>query len=227
MEPVTTTTATTTAAPTSGNTPVVPDSSDFETYLQMLTVQLNNQDPLNPMEADEFAVQLATFSMVEQQTLTNTLLETVVGQLGQTSLAQMSAWVGMEARGAFPVQYSGAPVTLHMPYAVVGEVQELVVTDADGEEVARIPVEGRGEVVTWDGTDKNGTPVEEGVYSFRIDSLSGDELVGSGPVESYALVTEVRMTDDGMRLVTPGDIEVDPNKVAALRTAEGDPVEVF
>ena len=49
-------------------------SSDFETFLLMLTTQLENQDPLNPIESQDFAVQLATFSGVEQQVLTNDLL---------------------------------------------------------------------------------------------------------------------------------------------------------
>ena len=40
---------------------------DFQTFLKMLTTQIKNQDPLNPMEGSDFAVQLATFSGVEQQ----------------------------------------------------------------------------------------------------------------------------------------------------------------
>ena len=213
--------ATTTATPsttTATSATVVPSSSDYQTYLEMLTVQLQNQDPLDPMEADDFAVQLATFSMVEQQTYTNALLETIIGQLGESTLAQMSAWVGMEARGSFPVDYTGQPIDIYMPYAVYGNSHELVVVDEDGEEVKRIPVQAQGETVTWDGTDAEGQPVEDGIYSFRIDSFEGEELVSSGAVETYALVTEVRMTADGVRLVTPGDIEVDPNEVSALRT---------
>ena len=46
-------------------------SQHFETFLKMLTTQIQNQDPLSPMQADQFADQLASFSMVEQQTLTN------------------------------------------------------------------------------------------------------------------------------------------------------------
>ena len=42
------------------------ESSDFETFLKMLTVQMQNQDPLNPVESTDYAVQLATFSGVEQ-----------------------------------------------------------------------------------------------------------------------------------------------------------------
>ena len=42
-------------------------NSDFETFLKMLTAQMENQDPLNPIESSDYAVQLATFSGVEQQ----------------------------------------------------------------------------------------------------------------------------------------------------------------
>ena len=51
-------------AETGGNSAL---SSDFETFLRMLTTQLQNQDPLNPVDSADFAVQLATFSSVEQQ----------------------------------------------------------------------------------------------------------------------------------------------------------------
>ena len=66
------TTPTPTATPV--QTPPVPPqtgviSSDFQTFLTMLTTQLQNQDPLNPVESSDFAVQLATFSGVEQQVI--------------------------------------------------------------------------------------------------------------------------------------------------------------
>src|SRR6056297_97759 len=81
-------------------------SSDFETFLRMLTAQVENQDPLNPLESTEFATQLATFSGVEQQVRTNELL----GGLAASGLSQISAWVGMEGRAAAPVFFAGTPV---------------------------------------------------------------------------------------------------------------------
>jgi len=77
-------------------------SSDFETFLKMLTVQLENQDPLNPVDSADYAVQLATFSGVEQQVQTNDLLKQLATQLGTGSIAQMASWVGMEARTTAP-----------------------------------------------------------------------------------------------------------------------------
>ncbi len=73
-------------------------SSDFQTFLKMLTTQARNQDPLNPMDSSDYAQQLATFSGVEQQVRTNTLLESLAAQLGGGGLTQYASWVGMEAR---------------------------------------------------------------------------------------------------------------------------------
>src|SRR5690606_25523957 len=87
--------------------------SDFETFLVMLTTQMQNQDPLNPIQSSDYAAQLATFSGVEQQVKTNTLLESLSTQLGLSGMAQMAAWVGMEARVTAPVLFEGTPLTLY------------------------------------------------------------------------------------------------------------------
>ena len=58
--------------PAASNNSVI--SSDFKTFLNMLTVQMKNQDPLDPIKSEDYAVQLATFSGVEQQVKTNDLI---------------------------------------------------------------------------------------------------------------------------------------------------------
>ncbi len=72
--------------------------SDFQTFLEMLTVQMRNQDPLNPIDSTEYAAQLAAFSTVEQAVLTNDLLKSLAAQMGDSSMSQLAGWVGMEAR---------------------------------------------------------------------------------------------------------------------------------
>ena len=78
-----------------GSNATASESTDYITFLQMLTTQMQNQDPLNPMEASDFAVQLATFAGVEQATYTNQLLGAM---MSQTGLSDLGNWVGMEAR---------------------------------------------------------------------------------------------------------------------------------
>lgn len=65
--------------------------SDFDTFLRMLTVQMQNQDPLNPVDSTDYATQLATFSQVEQAVLTNDLLKSLTTQLTSSGLADMAA----------------------------------------------------------------------------------------------------------------------------------------
>jgi len=72
-------------------------SSDFETFLRMLTTQMRNQDPLNPVESADFAVQLATFSSVEQQVQTNALLSGLGTQMATLGMGQFPGWIGLEA----------------------------------------------------------------------------------------------------------------------------------
>jgi len=73
---------------------------------------MQNQDPLNPVDSSDYAVQLATFSGVEQQVLTNDLLRGLAAQNGTAGLAQMANWVGMEARAVAPAFFDGAPITV-------------------------------------------------------------------------------------------------------------------
>ena len=81
--------------------------SDFEVFLQMLTAQAQYQDPLEPMDNSEYAAQLAQFSMVEQQVMTNDLMEQLMTTLGANNMSSAANWIGMEALVQGPVQYDG------------------------------------------------------------------------------------------------------------------------
>ena len=61
-------------------------ASDFDTFLRMLTTQMQNQDPLNPIDSTDYATQLATFSGVEQQVRTNSLLADLGTWLAETDM---------------------------------------------------------------------------------------------------------------------------------------------
>lgn len=73
-------------------------SSDFETFLRMLTVQMQNQDPLDPVDSSDYAVQLATFSNVERQVQTNDLLRELKGSLA--SQVSRKWLIGLEKKHA-------------------------------------------------------------------------------------------------------------------------------
>jgi len=191
-------------------------SSDFNTFLTMLTTQLKNQDPLNPMDNSEYAVQLATFSGVEQQVKTNTLLESLGVQLGLSGLTTYAGWVGKDARADMPVWYSGKPVTLAAEPDPKADKAELVVTDATGAVVARqqVPLDAR--TVTWTGLDPQDVAMPTGRYTFALESFTQGAWIATTPAEAYVRVIEVR-GGATPTLVFEGGIEVEVTKITALR----------
>ena len=148
-------------------------SSDFNTFLRMLTVQMQNQDPLNPIESSDYAVQLATFSGVEQQVRTNQLLDAMATQFSLMGMSQLAGWVGQEARAAAPVWFSGAPVTLSPNPVASADRAVLVVRDAAGNTVSREDVPMSSEPYHWLGGDATGDPLPDGRYIAVAGKLAG------------------------------------------------------
>lgn len=196
-------------------------SSDFETFLKMLTAQIENQDPLNPIESSDYAVQLATFSSVEQQVQTNDLLRALSDQFGTSSIAQLADWVGKEARTAAPVAFDGTAVTLHPTIKTGAEHAVLVVRNSSGDEVGQSEIPTDGQPVSWAGVTSDGFPYPAGIYTFDVQSYSGEDFLGSALAETYQTVTEIRRDPQGNSVVVlGGETEVESEAVTALRAAD-------
>lgn len=192
-------------------------STDFDTFLKMMTTQLKNQDPLNPIDSADYAVQLATFSGVEQQTKTNQLLESLQSQFGMMGMAQMAGWVGREARVASPVWVEGAAVPLSPNPATGADRTVMVVTNAAGDVVNRRDIPVSSDPLNWTPVDMQDAPLPAGKYKFQLESYTGDENIATTDMEVYAPVTEVRGGANGTSIVIEGGIEVPVSLVTALR----------
>lgn len=192
-------------------------SSDFNTFLTMMTAQIRNQDPLNPMESSDFAVQLATFSGVEQQVRSNQLLESLFNQLGQMGLADLTNWVGMDARVDGPAHFSGRPLTLYPNAMDSTDQADLVVRDSRGNEIARQPFNPDGKALKWAGTDSQGNPLPSGNYAFSVENFANGELLQTTSVEHYAHIEEARFADGQTVLGLPGGLHMYASDVLSLR----------
>jgi flagellar basal-body rod modification protein FlgD len=197
-------------------------SSDFETFLKMLTVQLNNQDPLNPIQSTDFAVQLATFSGVEQQVRSNELLESLLGQQSVSALSQLADWVGMEARAAVPAAFDGAkPVDYYTDPPATADQATLIVRDAAGKEVSRSAISDDMTTGTWNGTDARGAPLPAGDYSLFVEYRAAGEVIATETAEVYATVSEARIADGRPVIVFASGDEVPADDVSAVRAPQG------
>lgn len=218
MDPIQTMTSANGAnfVPKSGTSEAV-ISSDFDTFLKMLTVQMQNQDPLNPTDSAEYAQQLATFSGVEQAVLTNDLLSALMVQMNTTGMAQMADWVGKEARAATPSYFDGSPITIAPNPAAIADKVELVVTDANGVVVQRSEIPKSADSFEWAGVGAGGSPLPNGVYTFTIVSYSNGEIALSEIADVYSRVEEVRSENGESILMLRGGIAVPATQISALR----------
>lgn len=192
-------------------------SSDFETFLLMLTTQMQNQDPLNPIESQDFAVQLATFSGVEQQVRTNELLENLAGGVGQSGLSELAGWVGKEARISGTVAFEGEPITLSFQPEPGADASVLVVRNAIGQIVAQEQVSPGVDTMDWVGVGSNGRPLPSGNYTLELESVTADEVTGKSAVSHYAEISEVRIGATGTEVVLGGGRIEPSSAVTALR----------
>jgi flagellar basal-body rod modification protein FlgD len=192
-------------------------TADFETFLTLLTTQLKNQDPLNPLESTEYATQLATFSGVEQQVRTNTLLESLSTGFGTLGMGQLGGWIGMEAVAPMPVAFDGTPVTVQATPAARADRMDLVVTSQSGGVVQRVPIPLFETPFTWTGQDAAGGTVPPGTYRLAIESWSGEELLDARPVSVAAIIEEARLADGQIYLTMQGGVSIPADSVEALR----------
>ncbi|EBA08582.1 Possible FlgD protein [Sagittula stellata E-37] len=186
----------------------------------MLTVQVQNQDPLNPVDSTEYATQLATFSSVEQQVQTNELLRNISATLGGNSLNEFGRWIGMEGLVRAPAMFDGvAPVTIRPDFSEDADRAVLVVRDAAGEEVQRFDIDVGEDAVVWGGHDSEGNALPVGVYRFDVESYIDKRFDGSTMARVYSRIDEVR-NDNGTVLLRFADgSEATSEEIGGLRQA--------
>lgn len=192
-------------------------TSDFDTFLQMLTTQAQNQDPLNPIDATDFSSQLATFSSVEQQIKTNELLEKIAGQTDTGTLQTYGSWIGMEALVKAPVQFEGQPIVLRPEYDPSADKNFLVVTNQTGQEVERRELDPDVEQITWTGAAQSGGSHPNGIYTFEVEAHAEGEDVKTETSLAYNRVEEIRTQGSNVTLRLSDGSEVVATSVTGLK----------
>ena len=139
-------------------------TQDFDAFLNLLTTQITNQDPTNPLDSTQFVEQLATFSGLEQQVASNAHLESIV-ELLQGALGERSAQLIGQQAGAAAISIAG-PIPA-VPVAANGvSVGTLVVENTSGQEVFRGTP---GADWSWNGRTSDGEAAPAGTYRFYIE----------------------------------------------------------
>ncbi len=164
-------------------------AEDFSDFLNLLTIQLQNQDPLSPMDTTEFTNQLVAFTGVEQQINTNQKLDDLISLQLSSSTGQALGYIGNDITYvSSEFNYDGTnPTTIFYSLNDQAVDSTLRVLDENGSivyETSAATAVGQNEF-TWDGKTTSGSTAEPGTYSIVIDALDADDNgVGSTIVVS-------------------------------------------
>jgi flagellar basal-body rod modification protein FlgD len=198
-------------------------ASNFETFLTLLTSQLKNQDPLSPVDSNQFTAQLTQMAGVEQQLLTNDLLKGLLAAQGGGGLANAATYIGKEATAAWSAtKLTDGEATWSYELAANAASARLEVLDGSGNVVwsGDAPDKTTGvHDFTWDGESTSGNDGQDGeVYSLRVVAKDA----AGGAVDSQVLtrgrITGVEMYD-GVPYLTVGNSILPLSTVIALEEA--------
>ena len=154
-------------------------AEDFTQFLTLLTTQLQNQDPLDPLDSKEFTDQLVQFSQVEQSINTNTKLDDLISLQLNNSATSALDYVGLD------VSYVSAEVSLEqgenttIRYSLdrPASVSQINIFDESGQLVFSGDAERDigAHTFEWNGRDLVNNELPSGTYVVRIDSLDANE----------------------------------------------------
>jgi flagellar basal-body rod modification protein FlgD len=178
--------ATTNAASSAAASSRIGLADNFDNFLKLLTTQLENQDPLSPLDATQFTEQLVQFTGVEQAIRTNDALGQLITLVRADQIARAVDYLGAEVEAAAQtVRLSGADAAT-VRYRLDQPATKVVISvyDQAGRLVRTVEGEASPGVhaVPWDGRDQNGARLQDGLY--RVEVAAGDAAGGAVPVST-------------------------------------------
>jgi flagellar basal-body rod modification protein FlgD len=194
-------------------------AGNMNTFLQLLTTQLKNQDPMNPMDSAQFTQQLVEYSQVEQQINTNSNLQTLISLQQGGAASSAVGYLGKTVT----VTSGNAPLTngaasWDYTLGTSSAATTLTVTNASGQTV----YQGAGSTTAgsntfdWNGQDNNGNQLPDGVYTLAVNAAASDGSVVQTGVSSTGVVSEVNLSGSTPELMI-GSMAVPISQVTSVQ----------
>ena len=193
-------------------------AGNFQDFLLLLTTQLKNQSPLDPLDTNQFTQQLVQFAGVEQQLKSNDTLSSMLTAMKSTSTSNAASYIGMKvtADGSTANLANGAASWTITP-AKDSKKATVTISDANGTAIATksVSLTAGAQTFTWDGKDGSGSVQPDGEYKISVKAVdvSGQSVAVSTELSGVVSAVDV---SGGSPVFTVGTTSIPLAKVKTI-----------
>jgi len=194
-------------------------------FMKMLVAQMQNQNPLNPMDNAQFASQLAQMSQLQGIENMRASIDSFVKQVTSGRLLDQSALIGREVfASSSAVTWDGSnPVNFAVNSDAALSNATLRITGYDGSVVDEIALGNLGpsmQPLSWDGNTKEGRPALSGSYRISVEGLTFDGKTAKGNVLTSATVQSVQRAGSTVQVQLNDGRVVDDTQIMQIGSVE-------
>ncbi|MFN0264548.1 flagellar hook assembly protein FlgD [Tepidamorphus sp. 3E244] len=193
-------------------------ADNFDTFLQILTTQLKNQNPLEPLDTNEFTAQLVQFSQVEQQIKQNENLEAITQLAAATAATNAVSFVGKRV-SVSTTQSELTNGTANWQYSAAkdADAAKFTIRDSAGKVVwtGERDISKGDNNFTWDGRDAGGLKLTDGNYTLSVSAKDADGETVTVGIAAEAIIDGVDFSGEEPLLLA-GDTTIPMSSVKRI-----------
>lgn len=181
-------------------------AQNFDSFLLLLTTQLKNQSPLDPLDTNQFTQQLVQFASVEQQLKSNDTLSALLASTRASTTSTAASFVGLTVTAdSSTARYADGKATWSLNAARDASRATVAIRDKSGTEVAQktINLKAGAQTFSWDGITPKGQ-VPDGDYAITVTAVDAAGRAIEVKTEVSGKVDSVDLSDSTPVLVIGG-----------------------
>jgi len=198
-------------------------AENFNTFLSLLTTQLKNQNPLDPLDTNQFTQQMVQFTSVEQQLKTNDFLKALTQSAQTASNTEAVTFIGKQvtAAGANSELSNG---NASWEYSTTRSAPDTNITIRDNlgavVHTDKTSLASGTGTFNWNGKDANGNQLPDGNYSITINARDANGSYVPVTTQITGTVTGVDLSGT-IPVLMVGGAQVNLGSIMAVQSAAG------
>ncbi|PCI85638.1 MAG: flagellar hook capping protein [Hyphomicrobiales bacterium] len=172
-------------------------ADNFDIFLNLLTTQLKNQNPLDPVKTNEFTQQLVQFAQVEQQVKTNDNLKNIADLYQESTLSSTVSYIGKTVTAEGDVtKLEGNGANWDVKFDDDPNETTITISNSSGKTIYTDNVNFNigSNTYAWNGENDFGNPQANGLYTIKVSATNNDGKTIKVSTMTTGVVTGVDMT---------------------------------